>query len=203
MNSNVEKTIKALEKNGFEPRYFEESEDAIGALLEEISREETVGFGGSMTVLGLKIQEILEGRGNKVYTHNGVSDPQMKKEMLKAAMFADVYLTSANAITEDGKLINIDGTGNRLSSMLFGHDRVIYICGINKLAKDYDAAMVRIKQVACKKNVARLNLDTPCRYGECNDCNSKQRICNATLVMEKKMTTARALVYIINEELGY
>lgn len=203
MNKTVEKTMEALKENGFEPRYFENHKDAMEALLEDISLNETVGVGGSMTVMGLGIIDKLREKGYKVFTHNGESDPLVKKEMLKNAMFANVYLTSSNAITEDGKLINIDGTGNRISSMLFGHEKVIYICGINKLAKNYADAMVRIKTVACKKNTERLNLDTPCRYGECNDCKSKQRICNATLIMEKKMSAGRGIIYIINEELGY
>lgn len=203
MEKNIEKTMEALKGNGFEPRYFENSKEAVEALFEEIGEEDTVGIGGSMTVAGLGILEKLRNRGNSVFTHNGETDPEVKKEMLKNAMFADAYVTSSNAITEDGKLINIDGTGNRLSSMLFGHKKVFYICGINKLAKDQTDAMIRIKGVACPKNTERLNLDTPCRYGPCNDCKSKQRICNATLIMEKKMTTGRGIIYIINEELGY
>ncbi|MBK5262237.1 MAG: lactate utilization protein [Peptostreptococcaceae bacterium] len=203
MNDNIVRTMAALEKNGFETKYFETCDEALGELFNEISIEEGVGIGGSMTITGMGIREKLKELGYSVFTHNGESDPLIKKEMLKKAMTTEVYLTSSNSITEDGKLINIDGTGNRLSSMLFGHERVIYICGKNKLVKDYSEAMVRVKTVACKKNAERLNLNTPCRYGECNDCGSKQRICNATLIMEKRMTTGRATIYIINEELGY
>ena len=203
MNDNIVRTMAALEKNGFETKYFETCDEALEELFNEISEEEGVGIGGSMTIMGMGIREKLKELGHSVFTHNGESDPLVKKEMLKKAMTTEVYLTSSNSITEDGKLINIDGTGNRLSSMLFGHERVIYICGKNKLAKDYSEAMARVKTVACKKNAERLNLNTPCRYGKCNDCSSKQRMCNAILVMEKRMTTGRAIVYIINEELGY
>ena len=203
MDDNILRTMAALEKNGFDAKYFETSDKALEELFSEISIKESVGIGGSMTIMGLGIREKLKERGYSVFTHNGEPDPLIRKEMLKKAMTTEVYLTSSNAVTEDGKLINIDGTGNRLSSMLFGHERVIYICGKNKLAKDYSEAMVRIKTIACKKNAERLNLNTPCRYGECNDCSSKQRICNATLVMEKRMTTGTAIIYIINEELGY
>jgi len=203
MDDNIVRTIAALEKNGFDTKYFETSDEALEELFSEINIKESVGIGGSMTIMGLGIREKLKERGYSVFTHNGESDPLIRKEMLKKAITTEVYLTSSNAVTEDGKLMNIDGTGNRLSSMLFGHERVIYICGKNKLAKDYAEAMVRIKTIACKKNAERLNLNTPCRYGECNDCSSKQRICNATLVMEKRMTTGTAIIYIINEELGY
>jgi len=203
MDDNIVKTIAALEKNGFDTKYFETCDEALEELFSEISIKEGVGIGGSMTIAGMGIRGKLKERGYAVFTHNGESDPLIKKEMLKKAMTTEVYLTSSNAVTEDGKLINIDGTGNRLSSMLFGHERVIYICGKNKLTKDYSDAMVRVKTVACKKNAERLNLNTPCRYGECNDCSSKQRICNAILIMEKRMTTGRAIVYIVNEELGY
>jgi len=203
MDDNIVKTIAALEKNGFDTKYFETCDEALEELFSEISIKEGVGIGGSMTIAGMGIRGKLKERGYAVFTHNGESDPLIKKEMLKKAMTTEVYLTSSNAVTEDGKLINIDGTGNRLSSMLFGHERVIYICGKNKLTKDYSDAMVRVKTVACKKNAERLNLNTPCRYGDCSDCSSKQRICNATLIMEKRMTTGRAIVYIVNEELGY
>lgn len=203
MDENIIRTMAALVKNGFEVKYFETSNEALEEIFGEIDIKEGVGIGGSTTIADMGIREKLKQRGYAVFTTSGESDPLIKQEMLNKAMTSDVYLTSSNAITEDGKLINIDGTGNRLSSMLFGHDRVIYICGKNKLAKDYSDAMIRIKTIACKKNVERLNLDTPCRYGECNDCSSKQRICNATLIMERKMSKARAIIYIINEELGY
>ncbi|MBK5245780.1 MAG: lactate utilization protein [Peptostreptococcaceae bacterium] len=203
MDDNIVRTIAALEKNGFETNCFETGDEAIEQLLKEINIKESVGIGGSMTIINMEVKEKLRNLGYTVYTHNGESDPLIKKEMLKKAMTTEVYLTSSNAVTEDGKLINIDGNGNRLSSMIYGHERVYYICGKNKLTKDYSEAMNRIKTVACKRNSERLNLNTPCRYGECNDCSSKQRICNATLIMEKRMTTGRAIIYIINEELGY
>lgn len=203
MKDNIRNTMESLEKNGFEPKYFETSEEAIVELLKEIDLKETIGIGGSMTIEGMGVKKKLEKEGFTVYTHFNEPDLNIRKEMIIKAMFTDVYLTSSNAITEDGKLVNIDGTGNRLAGMLFGHNRVIYICGVNKITKDYNEAYDRIKKIAAPKNTERLKVDTPCRYGPCTDCRSKQRICNATLVMDRKMTTARALVYIINEELGY
>jgi len=203
MNNQVSDTIAALEKNGFEVKYFETVDETLKNLINEIDIKEEVGIGGSMTIMNMGIKEKLKNLGYTVYTHNGESDVLVRKEMLKKAMNTEVYLTSSNAITQDGKLINIDGTGNRLSSMLFGHERVYYICGKNKMVKDYSEAMDRIKTIACKRNAERLNLNTPCRYGECNDCSVKQRICNATLVMEKRMGAGRGIIYIINEDLGY
>ena len=203
MQEQVKKTMEALAGNGFEPFYFETTEEALDALFQEISPEETVGIGGSMTIINMGVREKLEVRGIRVITHNGEPDPQKKKKLLKEAMVTDVYLTSSNAITEDGKLVNIDGTGNRLASMLFGHDRVIYICGVNKLTKDVQTAYDRIKKIAAPWNTERLQLETPCRYGPCTDCRSRQRICNATLIMDKKMNSSRSLIYLINQELGY
>jgi hypothetical protein len=203
MNNKVPDTISALEKNGFEVKYFETGDEAQKNLIDEINIKEEVGIGGSMTIINMGLKEKLRDAGYTVYTHNGETDPHIKKEMLKKAMTTEVYLTSSNAVTQDGKLVNIDGTGNRLSGMLYGHERVYYICGKNKLVKDYSEAISRIKTVACKRNTERLNLNTPCRYGDCNDCSAKQRICNATLVMEKKMGSGRAIIYIINEDLGY
>ena len=203
MKEQVKKTMKALTENGFEPFYFETPEEAMEALYQEISPEETVGIGGSVTIISMGVREKLEERGIRIITHNGEPDPKRRKTLMREAMITDVYLTSSNAITEDGKLVNIDGTGNRLASMLFGHDRVIYICGVNKLTKDVYEAYDRIKKIATPRNTERLQYDTPCRYGPCTDCRSPQRVCNGTLIMDKKMNSPRSLIYLINQELGY
>lgn len=197
----MDKVIMALKKNGFEANFFENSEDAKTHLLKEIDRNESVGIGGSMTVLDMGIYDDLVGRGNDTYWHWKAED---KKSALENSVNTDVYLTSSNAITEDGKLVNKDGTGNRVASMIYGHKRVYVIVGKNKVSKDVEEAFKRIETVAAPLNAKRLNLTTPCVYtGVCSDCDSKDRICKAETILSKNPNGTQIFVYIVNEDMGY
>ena len=119
-------------------------------------------------------------------------------------MKADVYLTSSNAVIEDGRLLNIDGTGNRVAAMIFGPPRVIVIAGKNKLASDYEAALNRIQTVACPKNAERLNRNVPCRYtGKCEDCRSPERMCQFVVMIENHPDPAVIEVWLVDEDMGY
>ncbi|WP_027399382.1 lactate utilization protein [Anaerovorax odorimutans] len=204
MDKRIKNTIENLERNGFSVEYFETSKDAKSALLTDIKKNETVGFGGSMTLTNMGVYEDLVAQGNTAYYHGRAKSPEERKNIIKNAATADVYLSSSNAITEDGRLINIDGAGNRLSSMLFGHKRLYIVAGINKVVKNYEEAIIRIKNVTCPQNTDRLDCNTPCRNtGKCANCDSPQRICNATLIMERQMYGAHTIIYLINENLGY
>jgi len=203
MNQKIENTLKALKKNGFKARYFEDSKSAAKTLLEEISVTDKVGIGGSMTIKELGLPDALLQRGNTVYFHWLETTPEGMDNARRNASTADVYLTSTNALTEKGQLVNIDGTGNRVSAMVFGPKKVYVVCGINKLVDDIDGAIKRIKDNAYK-NARRLNLKTPCAITEkCNDCDSPQRMCNVTTIIEKKPNKIDIEVMIIGESLGY
>lgn len=203
MNQKIENTLKALKKNGFKARYFEDSKSAAKTLLEEISVTDKVGIGGSMTIKELGLPDALLQRGNTVYFHWLETTPEGMDNARRNASTADVYLTSTNALTEKGQLVNIDGTGNRVSAMVFGPKKVYVVCGINKLVDDVDGAIKRIKDNAYK-NARRLNLKTPCAITEkCNDCDSPQRMCNVTTIIEKKTNKIDIEVMIIGESLGY
>jgi hypothetical protein len=203
MIDRVEKAMKNLESKKIPARYFETKEDASRTILEEISPEETVGIGGSMTIKAMGLYEALTEAGNEVYWHWMV-EPENRNEVTRKAAFTDVYLSSTNALTEGGELVNIDGVGNRVSGMYFGHKKVIIVCGINKLCGDVISAIDRIKQSACPQNARRLNLKTPCALtDECNDCLSPERMCNITTIINHKPRQTELKVYIIGEELGY
>lgn len=119
-------------------------------------------------------------------------------------MDADVYVSSSNAVIEDSRILNIDGTGNRIASMFFGPPRVIIIAGKNKLAPDYSSALERIKTVACPKNAERLNRNLPCRFtGKCQDCRSPERMCQVTVLIENHLNQTSLEVWLVNEELGF
>lgn len=193
--------VKLLEGYGYIVKTFKNSIDTKNELLKEIKADDTIGCGGSSTILELGIYEDLLERGNEVYWHWKAED---KKEALKKASFSSVYLTSTNALTEDGKLVNMDGTGNRVSSMIYGHDRVYFVIGKNKICKDYEAALDRIHTVASPKNAIRLNLNTPCRYtGKCIDCDSPDRMCKAEVILRRKPNGTNITIFLVDEVLGY
>lgn len=203
MSKIVENTIKNLSDNGFQVEFFENVDEAKEKILKCIQVDETVGIGGSMTVYNMDLHTELKNRGNIVYWH-WLVDPKDRNEERSKAKNAAVYISGTNSITEDGKLINIDGVGNRVASMFYGHDKIIIVSGVNKIAEDEKEAIKRIKEVACPQNAERLNLDTPCRYtGKCNDCNSPQRMCRVTVTIEKNPMQGNIKIYLINEELGY
>jgi hypothetical protein len=190
-----------LEKKGYIAKLFNNSKEACEELLKDIKIDETIGIGGSTTILEMGIWDILKERGHKVFWH---WKSENKSEVLKLNLSTNVYLSSVNAITEDGIIVNMDGTGNRVSSTIFGHEKVFLIIGKNKICKDYKAAISRIKTIAAPKNAQRLDLDTPCKYtGKCEDCNSPQRICNVEVVLHRKPNGTNIFIYLIDENLGF
>lgn len=203
MDKIISNTIEALKKNNFDAEYFESSRAAIDAILKNIDIKESVGIGGSMTVKTLELDKLLKQRGNAVYWHWLESIPERMESARKNAAQADIYLTSTNALTQDGKLVNIDGMGNRVAAMIYGPKRTMVICGKNKIVENLDKAVERIKKNAYK-NARRLKLNTPCAISEsCTDCNSPQRMCNVTTIIDKKPGKKPIKVIIIGEELGF
>ncbi|WML37650.1 lactate utilization protein [Clostridium sp. OS1-26] len=194
---------KQFEKRGISARVFPSRSEALGALLETIKDGQTTAFGGSMTLQELGAYEALMNSGKNVLWHWRVSGEKVPK-LLKDAMNADVYVSSSNAVIEDGRLLNIDGVGNRTAALFFGPPRVIIIAGKNKLAPDYSSALERIKTVACPKNAERLNRNLPCRItGKCQDCRSPERICQVSVLIENNLNQRSLEVWLVNEELGF
>lgn len=203
MEDRVKKTMESLLKNKIATSYFENSSEAVNYLLNEIENSSTVGIGGSMTVMSLEIPQKLIARGNHVAFHWLENSAEKMDEARGKASKSDVYLTSTNALTEKGQLVNIDGVGNRVASMIYGPKKVYIICGVNKITSDFDSAVERIKSNAYK-NARRLKLNTPCAANEkCIDCCSPERMCNVMTVIDKKPSKIQMEVIIINDELGY
>lgn len=201
MDYRFDELRKKLEKNGFKVKTFNNSNEVKNAVLENIKLDDSVGIGGSMTISELSLYEELKSRGNEVYWHWKAED---KKSELEKAINTKVYLTSTNALTMDGKLVNIDGTGNRVASMIFGHKEVFIIVGKNKISDNYEEAIQRINTVACPKNAERLNLSTPCRYtGKCNDCDSPGRMCGVETIIHRNPKGTSINIYLVDEVLGY
>jgi len=197
--------VKSLQKNGFEAIYCENKEAARRNIIDEASNADTIGFGGSMTVQELGMGHELATMGKRLLQHN---QPGLTREesmaIRRLQLSCDLFLTSTNAITLSGQLVNVDGVGNRVGAMVFGPKKVIVAAGRNKIVDDLDCALKRIKNIATPANARRLNLKLPCGVtGYCNDCNTPDCICRVTVIIDKKPSLSDIRVLIINDDLGY
>jgi L-lactate utilization protein LutC len=205
----LSKTKEALEKNQFKVLVASSKKDAVDKILGLIPLDAKVGVGGSMTIRELGLIEALTRRGNRV-VHHWLPDIPVSDWLpfMMEAHNSDVFLCSSNAVTEDGKLVNIDSTGNRVASMIFGPKKVIVIAGKNKIVKDVDEGLKRLKEVAGPLNAKRHNLiELPCvTTGLCTDCDSPKRICRVITIMEKAPNRVRGpniTVVLVAEKLGF
>ena len=189
-----------LEENGFTVKVFATAAEASDYLDSAIDGK-TVGMGGSMTLAELHVFDRLS-KHNQVFSHQSTGIDDQRKE----AAAAQVYLLSANAIAADtGELLNIDGVGNRVSASLYGHEKVYFVAGRNKVSPDFAAAYSRLRNVVAPKNAQRLKRQTPCaeKADKCYNCKSPDRICNALVVHYKCMRGMAMEVVLVDEELGY
>jgi len=184
------KTVEGLRRRGFEAEYVKTGAEAAEKVLAEAASAASVGWGGSETVKTLGLREKLAAAGKEIRDH--------QLEM-------DLFILSANAITADGRIVNIDGRGNRVAASIAGPKRVIYLIGRNKVVDGgIDAAIARIKKYACPPNCRRLGKQTPCALtGVCGDCDSPDRICKVTAIFDRKPTGVSAKAFVIDEDLGY
>ena len=199
---NFDQLKAKLEANGFAVSVFSTGGEASAYLNEQIDRR-TVGMGGSMTIAELGLRESLSSH-NVVFSHGFT--PGAPAQVQKLAAGAEIYLLSANGIAADiGALLNIDGTGNRVSSSLYGHQKVYLLAGRNKISPDFHSALQRVRNVVAPKNAQRLGRKTPCalRADRCYDCNSPERICRGLTVLYKKMNSMDMEVVLVDQELGY
>ena len=201
----IDKTVNALKKNGFNVLYFESRQEALQDMLREIPFDALVAWGCSVTLEQVGILEGLRDRGQKLieFAIEGESF-QENIARRRQALLSDVYLTGTNAITTTGKLVNTDGTGNRVAAMAFGPGKVYIVAGINKIVENVEQAFDRIAGVAAPLNGKRLGRKTPCALnGRCVDCESSDRMCNTTVIMHKKARASDVSIILIGEELGY
>jgi hypothetical protein len=201
----AQRTVEALKKNEFDAVYFSNRKEAVDYVLNFISENNDVGFGGSMTVKELGIAEKAAEKGAKILNHGSPDLTQEQKiEVMRKQLVSDVFLCSANAVTLNGCIVNVDGVGNRVASTIFGPKKVILVVGANKIVEDEEMALERIRNVSGPQNSKRLNLSNPCTVtGICDDCDSKTRICRVYTVMAKKPRVSNIEVVIIGENLGY
>ena len=208
MNENMRKrneilaqtVIKGLESRNMTGYYVADKKEAVKKALEVIGKGSTVAMGGCQSAheIGL-IQALEEGDYNYIDRSN-----MTPRESLMAAYDADVFLSSANAMTNDGIMVNIDGNSNRVSCIAQGPKKVVFIVGMNKICSDLDEAMKRARNVAAPANAQRFDVKTPCKVtGKCADCKSPDTICCQFLITRYSRHEGRIHVILVNDTLGY
>ncbi|MHB8763361.1 MAG: lactate utilization protein [Deferrisomatales bacterium] len=204
MERRVEAAARALEQNGFGVAVCADRAAAVERIVEAAGSARTVGFGGSITGVELELPQKLAALGKECLIHGapGLS-PEERLAVMRRQLTCDLFLASANAVTLDGKLVNIDATGNRVGAMTFGPGRVMLVAGANKVCADLDDALRRVKTWAAPPNAQRLQFKTPCATtGVCSDCRSPDRICRVVHVMERRPRLTDLTVVLVAEPLG-
>jgi len=200
----VERTINALKKNNFEALFVPDSKAALEEVMKRIPDGATVGVGGSVTLGQIGLLDALKNRNiHLIWPLTQAKTQEELHHLVQKSFSADIFLSSTNAVTEDGKLFNVDATGNRVGAMFIGPKKVIVVSGVNKIVKDVDAAEKRVREWAAPQNAKRLNKKTPCvETGVCGDCSSPDRICNIYVTLAKKPSRTEVVIILIGENLG-
>ena len=209
MNENItkrnnllaQKVIKGLESRNMSGYYAATKEEALKIALELIPKGSSVTMGGAMSAHEIGLVEALKGPEYNFIDRDKATD---KRAAMLAAYDADFFLSSANAMTEDGIMINVDGNANRVSAIAQGPKKVVFIVGMNKITKDVDSAMKRARNVAAPINAQRFGLSTPCTStGSCMDCKSPDTICCQILITRYSKHKDRIHVILVNDNLGF
>lgn len=205
LDQRVKRTMESLESNNMEAYYVKDEVELLKKLDVFLKSGDTVSVGGSMTLFETGIIDYLKHKDvNFLNRYKEGITPNEVQEIYRNTFFADAFFVSSNAVTEQGELYNVDGNGNRVAAMIYGPKTVIVIVGINKLVKDLDSAVNRIKAISAPANAKRLNKNTPCtKVGYCMDCSSGERICNDYVLIKRQNKKGRIKVIIVGKELGY
>ena len=197
--------IKNLNRRNMEAFYCPTGKEAVEKVSELIEDGSTVTWGGTMTVRDLGIPDALRDRGTlKVLDRDLAVDREEQLQIYLKAFTADVYLTSANAISEDGVIVNVDGNGNRVAAISWGPKKVIFVVGLNKVANTTEAALARARSTASPINAQRFDINTPCRVdGMCHNCNSPDSVCSYIHILRNSRNKGRHVVVLVSEDLGY
>ena len=200
----AEKLIPNLEKRNFEAYYCDNKKEALDKAISLIDKNGTISWGGSKTLKDLNLIEVLKENDYKLIDRDSASTPEERDELMKQGLTAKTFLTSSNAITEDGILVNIDGNGNRVAAMCYGPDSVIVIAGMNKLCETVEAAVDRVHNVAAVKNAERFGLTkTGCSKGKCVNCLSDECMCSYVVKTRRSKVKGRIKIILVGEELGF
>jgi L-lactate utilization protein LutB len=201
----ADRSAEALRRNGFDAHAVATAAEAAARVLAFARPGATVGFGGSMTVAALGVKPELERLGAVLLDHNAPGlAPVERREVQRRQLTCDLFLSSSNAVTLDGELVNVDGNGNRVAALSFGPSKVVVVVGANKVVRDEAAAWERLEALAGPMNARRLGKQTPCvKAGTCQDCEGETRICRIYQVLRRRPTLSDFTVLVVAEPLGY
>ena len=203
MNALLEKTASALIKRGFDAHVFAGRNEAIDHALKWIGKQDSVTWGGSMTIRDMGLTQALKQNGYQTFDRDEIPMAE-RGAFVKEHFFSDWYLMSANAVTEDGELLNLDGSGNRVASLIYGPKNVLIVVGINKIVPSLSDAYARVREIAAPKNAQRFPIQTPCKKsGSCANCLSPDTICSQMVYTRACRPKNRIHVLLVEEELGY
>ena len=195
--------VKNLESRHFEAYYCETKEKALEKALELIPKGATVGWGGAMSAQQIGLMDALNAGDYRAIDRDKCPTPEEKLQAAKDSLFADVFLTGANALSLDGQMVNIDGTGNRVAAIVYGPGTVLVIAGMNKVEDTLEAAITRARTVAAPMNKQRFPNQTPCEVtGACGDCKAEGCICNQILITRHCRPAGRIKFILVGEDLG-
>ena len=204
LDKNIQRLISNLHQRNIDAYYFDNMLQARDKIIEMITLDSTVGIGNSQTLINMDISRILSERGNTVFDKMNANNKEEITEQKRKSLIADWYITGTNAISEEGYLVNIDHSGNRVAAMLYGPEKVIVVIGTNKIVNTLDNAIERVRNVAAPANAKRAGLNPPCvELGRCVDCQSPERACYNFVVIEGQAVKGRMNVFIVNETLGF
>jgi len=200
----IERVMKNLQANNMQAHYVKNQEELLATVKSLMSEGETVSVGGSATLFETGVIDFLRNGKYDFLDRHVELTPEERKALYRNCFSADTYITSTNAITENGELYNVDGSGNRVAAMIYGPDQVIVITGVNKIVKDEAAAIDRYRRIAAPANAKRLNRNTPCaKLGYCTQCDSPEHICSAHVMIRRQFNSDRIKVIIIDGNYGY
>lgn len=196
--------VKNLKKRHFDAVYCDTKEEALQQALSWIPDGSTVGWGGATSAQQIGLMAALNAGNYQTLDRDTCKTAEERDQMAKACLTANVFITGANALSLDGQMVNIDGTGNRVAATVFGPDSVVVIAGMNKVTDDLDSAITRARTVAAPINQQRFGLNNPCTVtGTCADCKSETCICNHIVVTRHCRPVGRIKFILVGEELGF
>lgn len=196
--------IKNLERRGMEGYYFENCADMVNAISGMIPQGSTISWGGSASLTESGMMDALKAGGYTLIDRTTAKTDRERRELYGKAVMSDYYFCSTNALTLDGELVNIDGNGNRVACLIQGPEHVMLIVGMNKLVKDLDSAIKRVRTEACPPNAIRLHMNTPCAVtGKCAECLSDECFCNQIVITRRSRHAGRIKVFLVGESLGF
>ena len=196
--------IRNLERRHFEAYYCRTAEEIISKVTDLIPPGSSISWGGSMTIRDIGLTKALKAGDYQVFDRDDATTEEGKVATYRKAFEVDYYLSSVNAMSESGVIVNIDGNGNRVAAITWGPKRVIFVVGLNKVAQTVEAALQRARSTASPINAARFDIDTPCQVdGLCHNCNSAQSICNYIHFLRNSHPERRHIVILTDLALGY